>query len=678
MKRIVVSFFYSVFLFQILAGVGRLPIGMGQTSVLWGLDDAGKLFVQRSDCLEQGWKYIKSPKKIQTIAAGKHLSVWVILADNTVLLRTGISAHTIAGTSWVAVNDVKLKHIAVGTNTCVWGITCDGTLVFREKVTDEHPQGLSWHTFGIDKFKKITLSPRNQLWALTEDGRLLFKKNGSKFLKRRGDWKVIDQPQPLTTIEVGGTAIWALDKTNTVWIRTGISSYLPEGNAWKQLGKKKIRSLSIGPDDAVWGINEKGMLVERVGITPTHKSGYAWKKVSGKLFKKIETAVFEGEDKGGRSYTTSCGSEGAFHSSWCLKKRGAGWVTFKARSPSALYLYVSSEPDAKHSYKIKIESKKSQNWILYWVRLHHGSLSWGRYENSGKVLLGKIKNRDLFDRAKYIGFGGTSSHIHEYKDIKTDGMGKSTQKVVIPRGFSQIPGKAQRIAVGLHDDRYLALSLGFDHKLYEYDESIQTWKMMTDTTQDGVVMKFKDMSVSSDAHIVALDMQGCAMQYDRQKNVWSLIEPESALRFDRITIGNKMCTWALDKDSKNVYQLTPHGWQERATGGGMSIDAGADGTVVAINTSFDAYSYDYNVQDWQDFDNRVTLGRIAVGSKEHMWGTHATPDGFHVWRYDHNEWKRAKSARGLGAYGLKQVSVNDRGDVLALDLEGNVYRYRSF
>jgi hypothetical protein len=109
----------------------------------------------------------------------------------------------------------------------------------------------------------------------------------------------------------------------------------------------------------------------------------------------------------------------------------------------------------------------------------------------------------------------------------------------------------------------------------------------------------------------------------------------------------------------------------------MSIDAGTDGTVVAINTAFDAYSYDYHVQDWRDLDNRVALGRIAVGSKENMWGTHATPDGFHVWRYDHNKWRRAKSADGLGAYGLKQLSVNDRGDVLALDVEGNMYCCRT-
>lgn len=681
MKRILVSFFYlmvcSLFLFHVLNGVGKLPLGMGQTSALWGIDNMGKLFVQRSDSIRDDWKPVHSSQKIRTLALGRHLSMWALLHDYTVVMRKGISAQMPEGSSWISVIGLRLKDIAVGTFSTVVGITVEGNLVVREKITNQRPQGVSWKVCGTDRFKKISLSAHDQVWGLTVDGRLLFNKNGSTLLNKPKPWKVIDVPENFLTVEAGNAAVWALDNNHHVWVRTGISSYQPEGRGWKRLGKKKLQSLSVSPNDAVWGVHEKGMLLERLGITPTQKVGYAWKKIPGKLFTKVATTTFESEDGGGRSYTHhgSCESA-AFHNFWRFKKRGKGWVHFSARTKSDLYLYLSSAPAPEKSYMIAIKPQAvAHQWISYWANVHNGVLLWGKKTARGNIVLGKIANKELFDQVKYVGFGGDKASIHEYKDIQTDGMSKSTDKtVILPRGFSRIKGKAQRIAVGNLDNRMYVVSVGFDHKLYEYDESRCTWKKMSERLSDGTLLLFYDVSVASDGTLVALDENGRVVQYNRVHKTWNLIEPTSGLRFNRVAVGNKNSVWALDKDSKNIYQLTSDGWQERATGGGMSLDVAADGTVVAINTAFDAYEYDYDLQDWQDLSKPVVLGRIAVGSRNSMWGTQATPEGFQVWNYSKNRWKRAKNSHGFTAQGLKQLSVNAQGDVFALDGKGNIYR----
>jgi len=685
---------------KIAVGANLQPwVVTSDNSILW------RTGVSAGNSKGVSWQRL-GDRKLLDIAVGPDGQVWGVTPDNNLVFREGVFDNDPDGQRWIAVDGSNIKQIVVGANNNVWMINRDDKIFVRTGLTSKNNRGTGWVQVS-GKLATVSIGAQGFVWGIDDTGRAVFRQGVTPQVPQGTAWKIIDGPV-YTREEMRNEA--------------GSSG---SGNIREELlGKvKSFLSLSVGPDFQVWGITFDFKVYKRIGVTPTNVLGSSWGDVSGDLI-NIALSSYPGEVAGGNVYTHNgpkiADDTVVFHEAWKFKQPGTGWVKFRARSQAELYVQFSSElaSVAGRTYHVtiggenntvsvmnKLDGKqdalsdinKGGNihsvvtggvpqdgvlWDDYWVSVDHGIVRWGKAKDVYDGEHMRLIDEDALENVLYVGLGGSKNFVHEFKNIYTSGMPDPKVMVNLPEGFTQVGGKAYRISVGsTPDGKLLVMAIGVDFGLYRYDAismDANPWIKIDVKDKAGEeVLGFKDISVASDGTACVLSSDGIVYQYDWDHDNWFEInrgQEHVHVTLDRIAVGNSYCMWGLDKATRSIYQLLPDGWKERGTDAGMALSVGFDGTVVVINQALETYMFDYKDGSWDDFANTVRLGRIAVGNRKYMWGTHAVGVDFQIWYMNNGVWTRAQADDKTGACGFKQTSVNAAGTVLAIDFSGNIYK----
>lgn len=149
------------------------------------------------------------------------------------------------------------------------------------------------------------------------------------------------------------------------------------------------------------------------------------------------------------------GNRIVFDRKWQLGEYGKGWVKFKAKLPTDMYIMVSDSPHSTHvvqssaaagqDYRfiiggwsnsasiirrndngsmpappLKISKKiLDEGWQDYWINVDKGKLSFGKGTEIGENVELTWEDDDPFEYVRYVGFG-SYSQVAEFKDIQTN------------------------------------------------------------------------------------------------------------------------------------------------------------------------------------------------------------------------------------------------------------------
>ncbi len=428
----------------------------------------------------------------------------------------------------------------------------------------------------------------------------------------------------------------------------------------------------------------------------------------------VTPAVVVVSPVGGTSFTCPGDNTLKFHESWKLGEPGKGWVKFKASGKAAIQMAFSSFPELQgEGYKVVIgsggntastidkypESTAFKPFVLdinkggnpdgvmtgglpgdgtkledYWVSLDNGTVTYGKGTVVGTRELGRATDATPLKYVQYVGFGNGGSATMSFKDIEFSKIVPVEIAINLPEGFEAEEGKVKRISVGSKNGELEVWSVGFDAQLYRYDTysmSPLPWVKQEFKDAAGVVMRFDDVSVSSDGMMVALGEKGNALRFDWTTKAWTAIAPGAGnelLDFEFITVGKNGCIWAVDSDEKDIYELTNTGWAVRVDGFGSYVAAGVDGTVVGLNIKGEAFRFENG--KWIEMPG-VLFERVAVGNADHIIGSTDKDNALFQWK--DGKWMPLIGKDGKPATGLDEISINAAGTTFGADEDGDVY-----
>ncbi|MBX9831377.1 hypothetical protein K2X40_05440, partial [Candidatus Babeliales bacterium] len=588
--------------------------------------------------------------------------------------------------------------IALGVHNQWWGIRFDGKPVFKHNA--------DWSLVSDNTFLDIAVGAHHAVWALDANGSC-WVRDGVDAKNLQGTaWLAVPCPEKIAHIAVGADHnVWVVAHDGDVYVRRGIQPTIMQGTDWKKVTGQALTNIAVGSDGQVWGVSQDYRIFKRVGITPTNLIGVGWRKVQGKM-QKVAAATYPGVQPGGRAYThfgLHDYEEAIFNDAWRFQEPGKGWVQFKARSKADLFLRFSPNPyqEKKSTIHVTLGAKKNTctlatklgciehithlcdhgglpqqefEWEDYWASVENGVLRVGKSGQLGQNELVRFEDSAL-NNVCYVAFGGGKKYVHEFDAIQTDERPLEAKAVNVPAGFSVVSGKASRIAVGSRDNALLVCSVGFDGQIYRYYPYAgqQVWQKFSNKMVNGEeITRFKDVSVSSDGHLYALNSSGHTLCYHWERSVWKLVDQHHKL--DRIVAGSATSVWGLRKKTQTVYQLISNGWRKADIDGVMALDAGLDGTVVAVNTAQEALTFNAQTGLWEKMLAVQGIGRIAVAHKDFMIGTRAVGNEYLCWQGNNKQWWRLTAGDKTGAYGFKQMAMNAAGTVFALDGQGAIYK----
>ncbi|QQR48990.1 hypothetical protein IPF37_05540 [bacterium] len=678
--------------------------GFGDFSIVWGLDRGNGARVSVTEKLlyqqhENSWDVVLG-EPLKHLAVNAALEVFGLTVQGHLVKRTGITAGCVQGQAWKQVpTPFTFDSIALGSNKQMWGIRFDGKPVFND--------GADWSLISEDIFVDIAVGSRYAVWALDSHGVCFVRQDVTDKNLQGTAWLPVSCPEQVAHVAVGTDQnVWAVSHDGNVYIRRGIRPALIQGTDWEKVGNKALMTVAVGHDGQVWGIADDYRIFQRVGITSTNSIGVGWRKIPGKM-QKLAATMYPGIQPGGRTYThfgPDRDDEAIFNEAWRLKEPGKGWVQFKARSKADLFLRFSSVPYHKKDETIHVSlgSKKNKRalitklggveqslkvcdhdggllgpetaWNDYWVSVENGVLRLGKSAQRGDNELISFEDAALRNVC-YVAFGGGKKHVHEFSQIQTDERPLVTKNINLASGFSIIPGNAARLAIGRCGTKNLIFSLGSDGCLYQYSPSIlqHAWEKLSQKMVSGEeIVRFKDIAVSSDNQLWALNDHGNALHYHSERAAWECFD--SQIKLDRLVVGNKNSIWGLNKKTQAVYRYTQNGWRQEALDGIMALDAGFDGAVVALNTAQEAFSFNWENELWEKLAHIQGFGRIAVAHQNLMIGSRAVGNDYFCWVRKNNHWLRLTADNKTGACGFKQVAINDVGAMVALDDYGTIYK----
>jgi hypothetical protein len=144
------------------------------------------------------------------------------------------------------------------------------------------------------------------------------------------------------------------------------------------------------------------------------------------------------------------------------------------------------------------------------------------------------------------------------------------------------------------------------------------------------------------------------------------------LKFDQLSVGEQDEVWAVDVANKKVYQWSSEGWNLRASDG-IAVAAG-DNFAVYLNQDGALFKSNQTAKgiEWTPIADAPKFSKIAVGSKDQIWGVVKKDTMLEVWRMDAGKGQRVKTDSGKELEGLSEVSVNAQGEAFAIHASGVV------
>ncbi len=180
--------------------------------------------------------------------------------------------------------------------------------------------------------------------------------------------------------------------------------------------------------------------------------------------------------------------------------------------------------------------------------------------------------------------------------------------------------------------------------------------------------KAKEKIVEKIEHVFPEDHEG----------FWEAVDPgveHKDFVAHEISVGNQHNVWAINRATKDIFQLQPLGWKRQAKGQASHVSAAGDNTVLVLSPAREAFMLKNG--SWEQFSGKRLFSRIACIDKNNAWGTYRKDDvTYEIWNYSDGMWSRAKSETDDDALGFYKVLANAQGDVLALDAQDNVYSKR--
>lgn len=179
-------------------------------------------------------------------------AMWVLTSAGNIYIRVGLSANSLHGSHWEAldlnqIGDIHMCHLSCGMEV-VWGVDTRGGVYMRQGPLNPSPTE--------------SLPPA---------------------------WIQVD-PIPLrgnavfTKVFVGMKLhmVWAVDSCFRVYVREAIFPELPIGLSWVHVGGLFALHLSISENE-VYALTPNGEVFKRTGVTETNYIGDAWEKIPGNL-----------------------------------------------------------------------------------------------------------------------------------------------------------------------------------------------------------------------------------------------------------------------------------------------------------------------------------------------------------------------------------------------------------
>lgn len=403
---------------------------------------------------------------------------------------------------------------------------------------------------------------------------------------------------------------------------------------------------------------------------------------------------------------------------WKGDKVGTVWVKFRARAKSDIMVYVSTQPkwmDAAGTYcfffgaynntrsqirkgtqvVMEVDVAKQGDptslitgngsmWDDYWVSVEQ--------TEDGKAVLTAGKGKKVGDLVKmswtdeaplkfvqYVGFGGWSNPV-EFDAIAQSGNEIGAK---IPADFVRVPGMVKALALGLHEGKIFIFGIGEKGGLLSWDSgSIKPnpWNIVTAKDSQGArIMKILDVGAAADGTIALVSSKRRVYTFNRAKNIWEILSnkvvgKKKKAMLDRIAVGNANTIVGLDKKTKNIYLFQDDAWILISEGEGLDIAAGYDGSVFALNTKRELFSWENKA--WKRVDTSFKFSMISAASKDDLYGTVFEGKKRKTYVFTKGSWEALQTAEGSDAAGLKDILVLPTKPIftVVLDEQGNVYR----
>jgi hypothetical protein len=406
---------------------------------------------------------------------------------------------------------------------------------------------------------------------------------------------------------------------------------------------------------------------------------------------------------------------------WKAEHAGNLWVKWRAKAKSDVMVHISTQPkwmDAAGTYFILLGGYKNTRsqirkgtqvvmevnvvaggdpstlvsgglpgngsmWDDYWVSVE---------PQDGKIMISVGKGQKVGEQVKmtwldeqplgfvqYIGFGGLDSTV-DFDKIVISGNEQTAQ---LPIDFALIPGNTMKaIGLGIIDGQALLLGITESGSLWQWDPGSlksQPWNQLEVVDEKGAkIGKVIDIAAGPDGTVALINHKRRVYLLNREKKRWDLLSNKGAdkkkIFLDRIALGNAGTLIGLDKKTKNIYFKQDDAWILLSEGEGLDIAAAFDGSIYALNTKQQLFSYDGKA--WNRVETNLAFSMISAVSKDELYGIVLEGKKHKTYTFEKGLWEALQTSEGGDATGLKDILALPTVPhfVVTLDLQGNVYR----
>ncbi len=507
------------------------------------------------------------------------------------------------------------------------------------------------------------------------------------------------------------------------------------------LDQKGVLPVLISSDDP-WGRDPKSELGgdRRIEAGKFTISNIDTQLLNDLGWQDLARVVTEGKAKpggkyasGGRNFTYEpaiFGKGGSVYSEqWKSDKPGTFWVKFKARAKSDVIVYISTQPkwmDAAGTYAVFFGAYKNTRsqirkgtQVMMEVDVTKGGDPsaliigkgtefdelWVNIEqhDDGKAVITAGKGSKVGENIKmswtdeqslrfvqYVGIGGWDSSI-ECENIAQSG---NEQGAKVPADFVQIPGSMSAVALSMLEGKVFLYGINNKNQLYVWDTGSlkqDPWNPVELKDAMGAkIASVVDVAAGADGTVAVVSAKRRVYFFTKQGH-WAVASNKlisgkgsnkrKAVTIDRIAIGNAGTVMGLDKKEKNIYVLQGDAWLLLSEGEGLDIAAGYDGSLYALNTKHELFSWETSADKkesaWKRMETGLAFSMISAVTREELYGIVVDGKKHKTYAFVKGAWEPMQTADGSDAVGLKDIIALPTKQRFSIVLEGDrgyVYR----
>ncbi len=216
--------------------------------------------------IPDGWKQLKSPKKLLLVSASVKDDVWALDLKGR--------PYILSKDDWRPVSQNALKSLAVGM-TGVWGVTENGKPLYRQGITSQNKQGLSWlNVDGMD-FSKIVIGPMNEVIGIKRDGSLVWRFGVTTKSPSGTEW--VDLKKQVLDASIGSYGIWVVDRSGILqFARASFNTDSKDVKLQWRSSPGRFKKIRAGYGASLWAIFRDGKLLKRRDVNYNEPSGTTW------------------------------------------------------------------------------------------------------------------------------------------------------------------------------------------------------------------------------------------------------------------------------------------------------------------------------------------------------------------------------------------------------------------